>query len=131
MDPLPKSRTEKLIKFFPKRQKLFALGCQFVTFGGSPPENLLALRKHVEVEMWEDGNVKEHDDPQEVEVGKGEVEAVWKFDAPLLRHLHVSLAPVETEQLPSHPNWVEDDESCVSAKKVKISKILQKNKQKR
>ena len=71
-------------------KKLFILGCQFVTFVDlSTSKDLLAQCKHVQVEMREDWNVKQHHNPQEIKVRECKVETIWEFNAPLLGHFHV------------------------------------------
>lgn len=77
-------------------------------------EDLFALTEHVQVHLWEEWNVREHDRPQKVKVAECEVQLVRHLNAPLLRLLDVHLRPVEAQKLSSYADRIKCDKCCVS-----------------
>lgn len=67
----------------------------------------------MQVHLREQGNVQQHNEPQEVEVGEGEVVRIGHLDAPLFGFAHVALGPEEAQQLTRHSDRIESDEGRV------------------
>lgn len=83
-------------------------------------EYLLAQSKHVQIQLWEQWNVQQHHNPQEIVVGKGEVRGVWKFNAPNFILLCITLSPPQAQQFTSYSGWVEDDECGITERERNI-----------
>lgn len=79
----------------------------------SSAQDLPPLGKHVQVHLREQRNVQQHDEPQEVEIGEGEVGRIGHLDAPLFGFAHVALGPEEAQQLTRHSDRIESDEGRV------------------
>lgn len=70
----------------------------------------------MQVEVWKDGNVAEHDDPQEIKVGESEIPRIWHLNAPEFCFTHVTLCPVEAKEFSCHTDWIEYYKCRVSTK---------------
>lgn len=86
-------------------------------------EHLLPQRKHVQIQLREDRNVRQNDNPQEVIVREGEIDWIRQFDAPYLARAGIALGPVETQQLTGHSDRVQRNESGVSVSRKTHMKL--------
>lgn len=83
-------------------------------FTSCAAKDFLAQRKHVQVQLGEQRNVQEHHDPQEIEVGEGEIPRIWHRHRPHLRFTDMLLRPVEAKQFTGYTNGIQDDKECVT-----------------
>lgn len=60
-------------------------------------EHLLSQGKHMEIQLWKQWNVQQHDSPQEIVVGECKIVEVWQFDAPDAGDSGMTLGPVQTQ----------------------------------
>lgn len=61
----------------------------------SATKHLFSLPKHMQVQLWEQRNVKKDDEPQEVVVRKGDVPCVGQLHTPYSVITSVRLGPVK------------------------------------
>lgn len=67
----------------------------------------------MEVELWEDWHVGDHDDDEEVVVVEGDIEGVGEWVREELGAVDVGQRMVDGEQLARHAQWVQYDEQRV------------------
>lgn len=71
----------------------------------------------MQIQLREQRNVQQHDEPQEIVIRERGVQFVGQLDAPDGVVARVRLGIVEAQQLTGHADRIEHDESGVAAQK--------------